>query len=57
MEVSVKNIQLFWEIDEAYIESVRKLAERMLEQGLITEIPDIDAMFDLSFQEKAKKSI
>lgn len=57
MEVSVKNIQLFWEIDEAYIKSVKKLAERMLEQGLITEIPDIDAMFDLSFQEKAKKSI
>lgn len=57
MEVSVENIEMFWEIDEAYIQSVEKLAERMLEQGLITEIPDIEAMFDLSFQEEAKNAI
>lgn len=57
MEVSVDNIQLFWEIDDAYIKSVEKLAERMLEQGLITEIPDIEAMFDLSFQEEEKKAL
>ncbi len=52
MEVSLENIEMFWEIDEAYIQSVEKLAERMLEQGLITEIPDIEAMFDLSFRKK-----
>lgn len=57
MEVSVENIEMFWEIDETYIQSVEKLAERMLEQGLITEIPDIEAMFDLSFQEEAKNAI
>lgn len=55
LDVAADNIQLFWDIDENYINSVKNLAQRMKEQGLITEVPDIDAMFDLSFIEKAKK--
>ena len=54
LEVALDNIQLFWDIDENYINSVRNLAVRMHDLGLIAEIPDIDAMFDLSFIDKVK---
>ncbi len=57
LDVAADNIKLFWEIDENYINSVKNLAQRMKEQELITEVPDIDAMFDLSFIEKAKKEL
>ena len=57
MEVALNNIQLFWDIDEAYINSVKNLAQRMLEQGLITEIPDVEAMFDLHFIENAGRGL
>ncbi len=57
MEVALDNIELFWDIDEAYINSVKNLAKRMLDQGLITKIPDIEAMFDLSFIENAGKGL
>jgi NitT/TauT family transport system substrate-binding protein len=57
LDVSLDNIQLFWDIDDQYLNSVRNLAQRMLEQGLITEVPDIEAMFDLSFIENAEKEL
>lgn len=57
LDVAVENIELFWNIDKNYIENAKNLAQRMKEQGLITEIPDIDAMFDLSFIETAKEDI
>ncbi len=55
LNIAVDNIQLFWNIDDHYINSVKSLAERMLEQSLITKIPDVEAMFDLSFIDKAEK--
>ena len=57
LEVAETNIQLFWKIDDAYIESVKHLAERMKEQGLIREIPDVEALFDLRFQAEAEKEM
>lgn len=55
LDISLDNIELFWNIDEKYIESVKNLAQRMKEQGLITEIPDIDEMFDLAFIQQAER--
>jgi NitT/TauT family transport system substrate-binding protein len=57
LEIAADNIQMFWKIDESYLKSVENLAQRMLEQGLITNIPDIEAMFDLSFIENAEKEL
>ncbi|KNZ40205.1 ABC transporter substrate-binding protein [Acetobacterium bakii] len=57
LEIAADNIDLFWEIDADYISRVKNLAQRMKEQGLITEVPDIEAMFDLSFIEKAQKDL
>ena len=57
LDIAANNIDLFWNIDEEYIKNVKNLAQRMKEQGLITEIPDIDAMFDLSFIKQAEKEL
>ncbi len=57
LEVAADNIQLFWRIDEAYLDSVRRLAQRMKDQGLITEVPEMEAMFDLRFLEEAEKEL
>lgn len=55
MEVSAKNIELCGDIDEAFIEHTKNLAEKMKSLGIIDKVPDIEAMFDLSFLENAKK--
>ncbi len=55
MEVSSKNIELCGDIDEKYIEHTKNLAQKMKELGIIDKVPDVDAMFDLTFLEHAKK--
>ena len=57
LEVSAKNIELCWDIDEQYIQNTKNLARQMLELGMIDSVPDIDAMFDLSFLEQAKEDL
>ncbi|AFA49401.1 ABC transporter substrate-binding protein [Acetobacterium woodii] len=54
LAIASDNIDLFWDIDADYINRVKNLAQRMKDQGLITDIPDIEAMFDLSFIEQVK---
>lgn len=55
MEISAQNIELCGDIDEAFIQHTKNLAQKMKELGIINEVPDVDAMFDLSFLENAKK--
>lgn len=57
LDVSANNIELIWNIDENYLNSVKNLAERMKDQGLITEIPNIEGMFDLTFIKQAEKEL
>lgn len=54
LEISADNIEICWDIDDAYIQNVENLAQRMLELGMIEKVPDIRAMFDLSFIENYK---
>ena len=54
LEKSTENIELSWDITPETVEQVKKLAERMKELGMIVKVPDIDAMFDLSFLENTK---
>ena len=54
LEFSADNIELCWDIDEQYIRNCEKLAEQMVELCMIDQVPDIEAMFDLSFLENAK---
>lgn len=55
IETSTGNIELTWDISPKTVEQVKKLAQRMKDLKMIDKVPDIDAMFDLSFLEKAKK--
>lgn len=55
LDAAANNIELFYDIDEEFIAHTTKLAEEMLALGLIDEVPDIDAMFDLSFLNNAKQ--
>mgnify|MGYP003279668920 CR=1 FL=1 len=54
MDIAKENIELGWDIDEEFITHTKALAEKMKELGIIQQVPDVDAMFDLSFLEKAE---
>lgn len=54
LKLSAHNIDLAWDITPQMIEQTQNLAERMKELGVITEVPDIEALFDLSFLEQAR---
>ncbi|SHI93277.1 NitT/TauT family transport system substrate-binding protein [Dethiosulfatibacter aminovorans DSM 17477] len=49
-----RNMELAWNIDEDYIKKAEKLAERMLELGIISDMPDMEVLFDTSFVENIK---
>jgi NitT/TauT family transport system substrate-binding protein len=57
LDVSLDNIELFWNFDGHYLDGVRRLAQRMKEQGLISEVPDMDGMFEPAFIKKAEKDL
>ena len=56
LKTLAENIELCWDIDDTYIQNTENLAQQMLELGLIDHIPDIEAMFDLTFLDKARQS-
>ncbi len=56
LKISADNIELCWDIDDAFIQNTKKLAQKMLDLGIITNMPDIDSLFDLTFLENAKKN-
>jgi NitT/TauT family transport system substrate-binding protein len=49
LEFSMNNIELVYSIDQDFIERTRVLAQEMYALGMITHIPDVEALFDLSF--------
>jgi len=55
LQASADNIELCWDIDEVFIQNTKNLAQQMVELGMIDHVPDIDALFDLSFLEQAKQ--
>lgn len=57
LEIAADNMELAWDVTPEMIEQTKRLAERMKELGLITEVPDVEAMFDLSFLEHAKSEL
>jgi NitT/TauT family transport system substrate-binding protein len=57
LNVASNNIELAWDMDKQYIEQAKALAQQMKDLGVISEIPDMDRLFDLSFVEQAKKDL
>jgi len=55
LKLSMENINLFWDIDKDYIKRVEKLSLRMKEQGMIEEVPDIEAMFFTRYVEDIRE--
>jgi len=57
LDITASNIKLIWDLDKEYIQRAKKLAERMKDLGMISQVPDIDALFDLSFVEQARTDL
>lgn len=57
LNIAANNMELAWDMDEAYVQQAENLAERMKELGMISEMPDMDVLFDLSFVEQARKDL
>jgi len=57
LQIAADNMELTWDIDERHIAQTKKLAERMKELGVITEVPDIDKLFDVSFVRQAAQAL
>jgi NitT/TauT family transport system substrate-binding protein len=57
LDVSAKNIDLSWDINENYINNTKNLADRMKALGIISQIPDIDALFDCTFVKHAQEEL
>ena len=49
LRFSFNNIELRYHIDERYISQVKVLAQKMYDLGMITNVPDVEAMFNLEF--------
>ncbi len=57
LDIAAKNIELSWNMDEQYIKQAKALAQQMKDLGVITNVPDIDKLIDLSFVEQARKDL
>ena len=52
LEKAAANMELAWDMDEAYMERAKALGLRMQALGVIDSQPDYDLLFDLSFVKK-----
>lgn len=57
LQIAQSNTEIFYDITPEYIQQTKNLAQQMLDLKMISQMPDIEAMFDLSFLEEAKKEI
>lgn len=57
LRVAQDNMELAWYMDEAYVRQAEQLALRMKDLGMISKVPDMDALFDLSFVEQARRDM
>lgn len=54
LEKASHNMELAWDMDEAFVKKVKALGERMQALGVIANQPDYDKLFDLSFVKRFK---
>ena len=54
LEAAAANMELAWDMDDAYIQQARALGRRMQALGIIDRQPDYGRLFDLSFVRQAK---
>lgn len=51
------NMELAWEMDDAFVQRARALGDRMQALGIINRQPDYDRLFDLSFVRRVKETL
>ncbi len=54
LEAAAGNMALAWEMDDAFVEKVKALGQRMAALGVITRQPDYDSLIDLTFVERLR---
>jgi NitT/TauT family transport system substrate-binding protein len=57
LQAAAPNMELGWDMDEAFVGRARALGERMQALGIIPSQPDYDRLFDLSFVQQAQKQL
>lgn len=57
LEKAATNIELAWDMDEAFVRRVKALGERMHGLGMIRSQPDYEQLIDRSFVQKAAKEL
>jgi NitT/TauT family transport system substrate-binding protein len=57
LDTAASNMELFWDFNQDYIQRAEKLASRMLELGLITNVPNMNQLFDMSFVDQSRKEM
>ena len=54
---AAQNIELSWDMDDAFLRHAQNLALRMKELGIIERVPDLNAFIDTQFVKSARKTI
>lgn len=57
LETAAPNMELAWDIDDAYVQQAKALGSRMQALGIIERQPDYDRLFDLSFVTQARTKL
>ncbi|MCF4151043.1 NrtA/SsuA/CpmA family ABC transporter substrate-binding protein [Dethiosulfovibrio sp. F2B] len=57
LEKASANIELAWDMDDAFVERVKALGARMEELHVIDRQPDYERLFDLSFVRRVKEEM
>jgi NitT/TauT family transport system substrate-binding protein len=57
LEAAAPNMELAWEMDDAFVRQAKALGRRMQALGIIDRQPDYDQLFDLSFVKQAKEKL
>jgi NitT/TauT family transport system substrate-binding protein len=57
LTAATANMELAWDMDDAYIQQAKVLGRRMQALGIIDKQPDYDRLFDLSFVRQAKATL
>jgi len=57
LEKAAPNMELAWDMDEAFVAKARALGERMQALGVIEKQPDYDKLFDLTFVKRVKDEL
>jgi NitT/TauT family transport system substrate-binding protein len=57
LEAAAGNMELAWDMDDAFVGKVKALGQRMEALGIITRQPDYDALIDLTFVKRVRAEL